>query len=186
MEPSTLDDIATIATIVTPILLALILFLQRRFEAARKKEDDDRARAQRLEDEMRETRMELGEKALEPFFEVLNATKQPEQARGRRSARSRQTDTPAIDFAEFRRIAFRLSLYGDDDVLKAFNRFMRLAYSMEGGQKSDDPESILRPLGGLILAIRKSAGNEATSLDELEILQWMISDLPTITSEGQG
>ncbi len=185
MEPSALENVATVATIVTPILLALILFLQRRFEADRKREDDARARAQRLEDEMRETRMDLSEKILMPFINALNAARQPDQRSGRRGARGRQAETPEIDFAEFRKVAFRLSLYGDDEVIKAFNEFMQLAFSMEPGQHTDDPVSVLKPLGGLLLAIRRSAGNEDTSLGELEILEWMISDLRTITTDGQ-
>lgn len=186
MEPTTLQNISAIATIITPILLALILFLQRQFEAARKREDDARARAQRLEDEMRDTRMELGEKILMPFINALNAARQPEQRSGGRGARGRQAEAPDIDFAEFRKVAFRLSLYGDDDVFKAFNEFMQMAYAMDAGQHSDDPVSVLKPLGGLLLAIRKSAGNEDTTLGELEILEWMISDLRTIAAEEQG
>ena len=170
MEPTTLENISAIATIITPFLLGLILFLQSRFEANRKREDDARARAQRLEDETRETRMELAEKILMPFFDSLDA--------------AREAKTPNIDFREWRKMAFRLSLYGDDEVFKAFNRFMQLAYSMEQEQDSNDPLSVLQPLGGLLLAIRRSAGNKDTTLGELEILEWMISDLRTITSEG--
>lgn len=135
---------------------------------------------------MRQTRMELAEKILVPFIDALNADRQTAPRTGRRGGRGRQPQAQEIDFAEFRRVAFRLSLYGDDDVVKALNDFMQLAFSMEPGQHTDDPVAVLKPLGGLLLAIRRSAGNEDTSLGELEILEWMISDLRSIASEQQG
>jgi len=245
VDPSTLDNITAYGSLATPVVLAVIsavfLFLRLRWEATRKREEDERAtarqreederaaarqreederaaarqreederaavrqreederaaarkqdddaraRAQRLEDEMRETRMDLAEKILMPFIDALNSSRQPNKRKGWRGARGRQPETPEIDIAEFRKVAFRLSLYGDDDVLKALNEFMQLAYSMEAGQHSDDPLLVLKPLGGLLLAIRRSAGNEDTSLGELEILEWMISDLRAITPKGHG
>lgn len=188
MEPSTLENIASIASIITPILLAMVsaiaVLLQRRLETARKREEDARNRAQRLEDEIRGTRTALYEKVLMPFINALNAARQPQPTRSGRGGRGQKTDTPEIDWAEFRKDAFRLSLFADDDVLKAFNDFMQLAYAMEAGESSNDPLSVLTPLGALLVAIRRSVGNEDTALGELEILEWMISDLRTITSEG--
>lgn len=189
MEPSTLENIAAIASIITPILLAVIsviaVLLQRRLEAARKREEDARARAQRLEDEIRGTRIELYEKVLAPFIDALNSTGQTQTQRRGRGARGGQAGVPNIDWQEFRRSAFRLSLFADDGVVKAFNDFMQFAYEMESSQDSGDPRAMLSTLGGLLLAIRRSVGNEDSSLGELEMLKWLISDIQTIAPEGQ-
>ena len=152
--------------------------------AARKQEDDARARVQQLEDEIRGTRIELYEKVLAPFIDALNSAGQTQPQRRGRRGQGGQAGVPDINRQDFRRSAFRLSLFADDDVVRAFNDFMQFAYEMESSQDSVDPQAMLATLGRLLLAIRRSVGNADSSLSELEMLKWLISDIKVLESEG--
>ena len=79
---------------------------------------------------------------------------------------------------DYHRAAFRLSLFANDDVARAYNALMQAAYSMEantndnpGAEPSMESIQIIGVFGALLLAIRKSIGNETTGLANTEMLE---------------
>ena len=73
-------------------------------------------------------------------------------------------------------------LFANDGVTKAYNRLMYLFYhqeenaSAQGGYPYVRTLRIMEYFGEFLLEIRKSIGNEATSLSSLDMVTWMITD----------
>ena len=84
--------------------------------------------------------------------------------------------TKKITSYEYRKTAFDLSLFGSDQVVRAYNALMAHTYEAESTGKQE-PTRMMRLWGGLLLEIRKSLGNKKTQLDELDMLRGMIKDL---------
>ena len=66
---------------------------------------------------------------------------------------------------------------------------MQATYSMDP-KTGDDWEAagmqgiqIIGLFGDLLLAIRKSVGNEATGLTNIEMLEWMITDIRSVEDQ---
>jgi hypothetical protein len=77
---------------------------------------------------------------------------------------------------DYRKKAFELNLFGSDEVIKAYNRMMIHAYSVE---KTDNkkPKEMISLWGEFLLEIRKSLGNKKTKLDKYDMLRAMIKDI---------
>ena len=85
---------------------------------------------------------------------------------------------------EYRQKGFKLSLVGSDPVVKAYNDLMQFFYShsgAEGGSKLDHRE-MMALLGEFLLEIRRSMGNEATTLDNWGMLEWFMTDARRLRS----
>lgn len=199
--PTTLETIAAIGSIVTPFLIAIfsgvILMFQRRADAAQRREEAQRDRAQRLEEGMRADRIQIYNEVLKPFIMIFGEVKQ-ESAPGsrRRSKPGRQNQQrEAMDAGEimrstdYRDAAFKLSLFASDGVVKAFNDLMQFAYQAESSEAHTDSASestnantldMLHKFGTFLLRIRQSVGNEETTLSDVEMLEWLISDLRSV------
>ncbi|MCY4353932.1 MAG: hypothetical protein OXC09_03980 [Truepera sp.] len=73
-----------------------------------------------------------------------------------------------------------MSLFASDEVVRAYNKLMQFFYKYDPAGASDKKEAGIQGMkvfGGFLLAIRKSVGNETSSLGELEMLKWLIKDL---------
>lgn len=201
---TTLEIITAVGSVVTPILILLlssvILRFQRRADAAQRREEGQRERAQRLEEGMRADRIQIYNEILKPFIvmfsEVSESTNADTRRRtgGGRSNRG-QRDMSAIEIMKspaYREAAFKLTLFASDDVVKAYNELLQFAYQAEnvtGAEaESGEPQQartlqFLRTFGTLLLTIRRSVGNEGTTLHDVEMLEWLISDLRSILSD---
>lgn len=147
---TTLETIAAYGSIVTPILIAIlssaILMFQRRADAAQKREEAQRDRAQRLEEGMRADRIQIYNEILRPFIMIFGAVKQESAAGARRRFKpGRQNQQrEAMDAGEimrsteYREAAFKLSLFASDGVVKAFNDLMQFAYQTESSEAQAD------------------------------------------------
>jgi len=84
---------------------------------------------------------------------------------------------------EYRKLSFRLSLIGSDNVVKAFNNLYQYFYKNAENSEStiqsnptDKAKEMMSLIGLLLLEIRKSMGNEETQLNEWDMLEWFITD----------
>ena len=85
-----------------------------------------------------------------------------------------------ISSDEYRKTGFLLNLYGSDNVIKAFNDMMILAFSSEKTE-SRDPLAMMNKLGKFLLEIRKSVGNKKSKLKNIDMLRSMLKDLDSHT-----
>ena len=200
--PTVLEWIALVGTVATPLLLIVLSaigwFIKSRFESSQALEQEARRRLERLESEIREERIQIYADILEPFIILFaNDIGLPaaRSGRGRRGEPPKTKEEVAIEkltSLDYRRTAFRLSLFANDDVARAYNSLMQAAYSM-GANTDDDSETgpnmdsikIIGLFGTLLLAIRKSVGNERTDLTNTEMLEWMISDIRAFSNQLQ-
>ncbi len=68
---------------------------------------------------------------------------------------------------------------GSDSVVKSYNNLMQYFYNMEENKSAEGEDSLketLELLGTFLLEIRKSMGNETTSLDQWDMCEWWMSD----------
>lgn len=133
-----------------------------------------------LEEKLRNDRIEIYNKILEPFFLVFSteaviqgSMKYPKD-KIKTGAQLAGEKTLTLTYQEY---AFKLSLIGSDDVVRAFNNLMQVTYNPEGDDETKRGERLIMHIAALLLEIRKSLGNEATKLHALEMLEWKISDI---------
>lgn len=185
--PSIVEIINSIGIVATPLLLILLSgigwFIKRRFERSQEIQEQFRQRAEKLEQEIRSERLQIYDAILEPF--ILMFTKDlPNQ--GRRNSRTTSNADKALDImlsVEYRQTAFKLMLFANDDVARAYKLMMQSAYDLDDDQSSSSSDALneyqsqlLTALCKFLLEIRKSVGNENTDLEALEMLEWMITD----------
>ena len=189
--PTVIELITAIGNIATPILLIVLSgigwFIKGRLETSQKAEEELRRRAEKLEEEIRGDRLQVYNDILEPF--IILFTKE-EAFSGNRSQKGKSKDQRALETMlslKYRQTAFKLTLFANDGVVKAYNQLMQFSYKMGNDPASSegrDPNAaslqILGVFGTFLLEIRKSIGNEATSLSNFEMLEWMINDIDTV------
>lgn len=186
-QPTFLDYITAIGSIATPLLVLIASgigwIITRRWEKIRQ-----------LEDKMREDRISVYNSILEPFIILFTTDEGLREKKEYRGKSTHQAAHDKIVSLEYRQAAFKLSLMGSDEVFKAYNNLMQYFYLREARQKetdSSEDESFLDPkelfsyLGKLLLAIRKSVGNEATTLHHLEMLEFLIKDIKKFQNNGR-
>ncbi|MDE2803470.1 MAG: hypothetical protein OXK21_11395 [Chloroflexota bacterium] len=186
--PALIDLITAIGAIATPVLLLVFSgigwYFKCRIESAWKKEAELRMRAERLEEAIRDDRLQVYNDILEPFIILFMKDGQVVTNKRQTIKTKEQRTLEIIQSLEYRKAVFKLSLFANDDVVKAYNNLMQFFYKMEKTSNSPEaraPEAVGRELlesfGTFLLAIRKSVGNEASNLNELDMLAGMISDI---------
>jgi len=171
-EHTWLDYAAAIGAIATPILVALLGALGWRLRTRLE-------RQLQLEDQLRSDRVEIYNEILEPFV-ILLTTDAAWQAGPKNRNRDKNQAAQAIMLSvSYRKNAFQMSLLGSDSVVKAYNDLMQFLYQRgEAAQPipPDDSKTMMHLLGGFLLAIRKSMGNESTKRDNWDMLEWFMTD----------
>jgi hypothetical protein len=146
---------------IAPTLIGLIgagigWFLKSKFEAKKQ-----------AEEALRNERAKIYIDILMPFVELFSDL----------SHENQQATLKKIISLEYRKKSFQLMLAGSDEVVKAWNNMWSTVYGAEKGQK--EPINILLGFSDVLLAIRKSLGNIQTSLDNRDMLRWLIKDIDT-------
>ena len=79
---------------------------------------------------------------------------------------------------DYRKTSFKLSLIGSDSVVIAFNNLFQHFYNLAESEVSEDINTtiMLELLGNFLLEIRRSMGNETTSIDSWGMIEWFITD----------
>ena len=171
-ETSWLEYLTAIGSLATPVLVLALAgvgwSIRARFE-----------RRYALEDKLHEDRVGTYNEILEPFIIILTT-----DAAWKSDAKLKNKDKAAVAIQKllslaYRKQAFRLTLVGSDAVVKSYNELMQYFFqrSDETASTSDaDVKEIMALLGDFLLEIRRSMGNEATSLDNWDMLEWFIVD----------
>jgi hypothetical protein len=152
--------------------------LKHSIERAQAQHIDQLSRVRELDDNMRSDRIATYNALLEPFFLLFTTEAAFSQDKAYKGKNKIELATSLMLSVEYRRIGFKLSLIANDDVVRAYNKLMQYFYQNEGSQAPLEVQTStwIRLLGDLLLAIRRSMGNETTSLDRWEMIEWFMKD----------
>ena len=167
MEPTILDYLTAIGAVVTPFILIFAGAIGWRFR-------NRIERLQELEAKLREERINIYFQILEPYIVAFSTAETLANDKSFKGKNRVQVVSDQILSLEYKKAAFKLSLMGSDNVVKAFNDLMQGFYNQSGDQAQ--VKQILL-LGEFLLEIRKGVGNEKTSLDKIDMLEWLIKDI---------
>ncbi|WP_428737075.1 hypothetical protein [Sulfurimonas sp.] len=173
MEENTwLDYISAIGSITTPILVLLLTAVGWKYRQAVE-------RKLKLEEKLRDDRIEIYNQILEPFIILLMS-----DIAWQSDKRNKGKDKSEIAIAQmlsldYRKTSFKLSLIGSDSVVSSFNNLMQYFYNNTDNEQNpskDQIKNMMSLLGSFLLEIRKSMGNETTKIDNWGMLEWFITD----------
>jgi len=170
-EKHWIDYLTAIGSMATPILVLLLTAVGWKYRQSIE-------RKIKLEDKLRDNRIEIYNKILEPFILMLMS-----DTAWNSNPKNKNKDKNVIAMSqilslEYRQVSFKLALVGSDEVVTAFNNLFQYFYNREEGSTHtpDDLKQMMLSLGNFLLEIRKSMGNETTKLDNWAMLEWFISD----------
>lgn len=177
-----LETISAIATLATPILLLFLggigWLIQNRIQSSKAKEEIQTARIAELEGKLREDRISIYNALLEPFFLIFTADAAFAQDPKFKNKNKNELAFAKMLSVEYRQIGFKLSLIANDSVVRAYNQLMQFFYHTESDERSIEVKTShwIALMGTLLLEIRKSMGNEGSSLDQWEMIEWFMLD----------
>ncbi|SEP84303.1 hypothetical protein [Nitrosomonas ureae] len=181
-EKDLLDTISAIATLVTPLLLIALggigWLIQNRISSSQAKQDAQLSRIRELENKLREDRIATYNSLLEPFFLLFTSEDAFAQDPKFKNKNKNNIAIAKMLSVEYRQIGFKLSLVANDSVVRAYNKLMQFFYHTEADPRPIDEKTRdwIALMGTLLLEIRKSMGNESSSLDRWEMIEWFMSD----------
>ena len=176
-----LDAVESIATIVTPILVLLLT-------AAGWKYRQSIERRIKLEEKLRDDRVEIYNRILEPFIVLFMSDAAWQSDRKLKGKDKSSYFTTSILSLEYRKTSLKLMLLGSDAVVKSFNDLMQFFYSFDDSVDSLPTNQISKAislLADFLLEIRRSMGNEATTIDNWGMLEWFLKDARKLRDAGQ-
>lgn len=130
-----------------------------------------------LEDKLRSDRITAYEAIVKPFI-ILLMTDEAWSADPKQKGTSKGTVAMRMLLSlEYREQGTRLSLVGSDAVVRAYNNLLQYFY--QRGENAPPPgekegREMMGLLGQFLLEIRRSIGNEETSLNQWEMLEWFL------------
>jgi hypothetical protein len=133
-------------------------FLKSRLEAKR-----------RDQEALRDERAKIYVDILMPFIRIFTDLSKSRQ----------QESLKEVKSLDYRKLAFRLALIGDDEVVRAWNGLWNSLYRMET-ENTASPTALLLSLGDVLLAIRRGLGIKNTRLSNKDMLRWIIKDIDTL------
>ena len=82
---------------------------------------------------------------------------------------------------EYRKVGYKPSLIADDSIVRAYNKLMQFFYKgqhegLEAKELLVRTSQWIKLLSVLLLEIRKSMGNQHTSLTNWEMIEWFMTD----------
>lgn len=192
MNKEILQQISSIATLLTPILLAVLggvgWLIKNRLESSQAKREFQSVRMRELEDKLREERISTYNSLLEPFF--LLFTSDAAFALDNKFKGKKKDDLAITKMlsVEYRQVGFKLSLIANDEVVRAYNRLMQFFYHSESDTRSVDEKTSdwIALMAILLLAIRKSMGNESSKLDKWEMIEWFMAEASKMKELHEG
>lgn len=142
------------------------------------------------EEKLRQNRIEIYYKVLEPFFLIFSTTAIIQHSGKTRKAKEQtgvELATEKLLTLDYQNYCFQLSLFGSETVVKAFNNLLQAYYNPPDGhsETSEWGFELMNQTAKLMIEIRKSLGNEGTKLDGLEILEWKIKDIRKYKVRGK-
>ena len=136
---------------------------------------------QKLQEKLREDRIEIYNTILEPYIILFMPDAAWEQDSKNKGKQKDKVALGKMLSLEYRKVAFRLILIANDGVVRAYNNmnqhFMNQGDSDESVVSIDKLKKMVGLVGDFLLEIRRSMGNEATTLKNTETLEWFMSDI---------
>lgn len=181
-QKTTLDYVAAIGSVATPILVLLLTgigwLVSQRFEKARERENKAREQARELEEKLRGYRTDIYNNILEPFVLLFTKDEGSPKSKEHRGKTYAEIALAKILSLDYKQTAFRFLLMGSDEVIRAYNNLMQFFYAQESkSQTEETTKEMMTLLGTLLLEIRRSVGNETTKLKHFEMLEFLITDI---------
>lgn len=173
MENTTwIQYITALGSITTPLLVLALTAVGWKYKQSIE-------RKLKLEEKLRDDRIDIYNKILEPFSIFLMSDAAWDSDKRNKGKDKNEIATSQMLTIEYRKDSFKLSLIGSDEVVTAFNNLMQYFFSQKDyqGETSDNQlKSMLSLLGSFLLEIRKSMGNESTKIDNWGMLEWFMTD----------
>ena len=135
-----------------------------------------------LENKLRDDRVEIYNKILEPFVILLMSDKAWTLDKKNKQKNKNDFATSKMLSLEYRHLGFKMSLTGSDGVVLAYNELMQYFYNEENQKKQNNLRCMMELLGNFLLEIRKSMGNETTKLENWDMCEWWLSDARKLKS----
>lgn len=170
-----LDYMTAAGAVATPILVAILGGIGWRI----RNRIDRRAE---LESKLREDRITIYNELLEPFV-IIFMSEEAWKSDPKNEARDKNAmGATHLLSLDYKRNAFRLAVLGSDGVLRAYNSLMQYFFLLSDHSAPDEArvKGMLDRIGMLLLEIRRSMGNESTSLDRWEMLEWFMTDMKAV------
>ncbi len=139
-------------------------------------------RRQKLRDSLREHRIILYKAVLDPYIRALYPEKirQKERKHKYSGEKGRREPLKEMQSTEYMLHCWNLTLLGADDVVLAHNKLKQHFFHQRNfDDEQKNLEGVLL-LGELLLAIRRSMGNEGTKLNVRNIWEGLIRDPETL------
>jgi len=124
-----------------------------------------------VKEKLREERRNIYEEILEPYFHLFTDP----IGQGQIEAIKKVTSY------EYKKIAFKLNLFGSDKVIKSYNNLIQSITPKSPNQYN--PKKALRLLGTFLFEIRKSLGNKRSKLSNIDMLKGIIKDIDNFLQE---
>lgn len=172
MQTTWLDYITAIGSVATPLLVLILASVGWRIRQRLERRID-------LENKLREDRITTYNQILEPFIILLTSDTAWKTDPKNKNKDKTQTAMQKLLSLDYREQGFRMSLVGSDSVVKSYNDLMQYFYSrgdQVGSATESDIKEMMALLGHFLLQIRKSMGNESTTLDNWDMLEWFLTD----------
>ena len=195
-EKDLLETITVVAALITPFALAVLAGIgwlfkkiielsQGRQDAQLAAQDAQAARIREREDKLREDRIATYNELLTPFFLLFTSEAAFALDKKYKGQDKNKLAMSQMLSVEYRKVGFKLSLIGNDEVVRSYNQLMQFFYHFEEDyQPSNEKISHwIALMGGLLLEIRKSMGNAASSLDRWEMIEWFMKDASLLRLE---
>ena len=165
------ETIGAIGAALIPVAVAIVGWMVLRWQR-------ERERREALYDNLRTERVEIYNTILEPFILLFISEASWNADPSRKGKEKRVLVEKSMFSTNYRKNAFLLMIVGTDQVARAYKDLMQSVFRVADGQMSPAQVSqVMALLGQLLLAIRRSAGNEATELDHIEMLEAFITDI---------
>lgn len=176
-QATTADWITAIAALITPILVSILTgigwMIQKRLEQARTQQKQQYEQQEKLHAD----RLKIYDQILEPFIILFTKDEAFEDKRFKQKTKMEIVQGKMLSL-EYKQASFKLCLFADDSVLRAFNELMQHVFSLTGQETSKEAGfRLLGLFGEFLLQIRKGVGNHTSSLTNLEMLEWFVTDI---------
>ena len=178
IEKTWIDYLSAIGSVATPILVMLLTAVGWKYRQSIERRIN-------LEEKLREGRIDIYNAILEPFIILLMSEAAWQSDKKNKNKDKNQIAIDQMLSLDYRKVSFKLSLIGSDDVVRSFNNLMQYSYNQSGDRQNPEAgklREMMSLLGTFLLEIRKSMGNEATKIDNWGMLEWFLTDARKLKS----
>ncbi len=171
-EKHWIDYLSAVGSIATPVLVMLLAAVGWKYRKSFERKIE-------LEEKLRKDRIGIYNSILEPFIILLMPDAAWQSDNKNKNKDKNALATSKMLSLEYRKIAFQLSLIGNDSVVKSYNNLMQYFYNYVDDAKIPSNKKLremMSLLGTFLLEIRRSMGNETTKLDNWSMLEWFMTD----------